>query len=76
MGGEGGGSSPALSRKMENSALMSLIAFIYGLNFLIKVQFFSFQEKKPEIFPCQTFLFRAVDDCLSKCPNSKKTPLP
>ena len=38
--------------------------------------FKSFQRKKTEIFPCGVFLFRVVDDCLSECPNSKKTPLP
>ena len=44
--------------------------FIYNTNFK------SFQEKKPEIFPCGVFLSRAVHDRLSKCPNSKKTSLP
>lgn len=36
----------------------------------------SFQEKKPEIFPCRTFLSCVVHNCLSKCPNSKKLPWP
>ena len=28
------------------------------------------------IFPCGEFLFSIADDCLSKCPNSKKTSVP
>ena len=42
----------------------------------LKCNFKSFQKNKPEIFPCRAFLFCVVDDCFSKCPNSKKTPLP
>ena len=37
--------------------------------------FQSFQEKKPEIFPRGTFLLRVANDCLSRFPYSKKTPL-
>ena len=32
--------------------------------------------EKPGDFSCGAFLFCVVDDCLSKCPDSKKTPLP
>ena len=35
-----------------------------------------FQEKKLKIFPYRAFLSGFTHDCLSKCPNSKKTPLP
>ena len=38
--------------------------------------FKSFQAKKPKIFPCGIFLSRVVGECLSKCPNCKKTTLP
>ena len=49
----------------------ALIVVIYGLNFSFKKK----PEKKPEIFPCGVFLSRFAHDCLSKCPDSKKTPL-
>ena len=71
---------PSFFRKLEKSALIleknALIAVIYGLNFSFKVQFLRVSRtKKSEIFPW-AFLFHVVDDCLSKCPNCKKTPLP
>lgn len=50
-----------------------------GGHLLIKrlsVIFKSFQEKKLEIFLCGVFIFRVDDDCLQKCPDSKKTFLP
>ena len=34
------------------------------------------RQKKRRFFPCGAFLSRAVVECLSKCPNSEKTPLP
>ena len=65
--------SPALVWKLGKSTLMlekknALIAVIYGLSFSIKVQFLKVS--------CGAFLFRIVDDCSPKCPNSKETPLP
>ena len=79
-GGRGGVSS-ALFQKLEKSALIlgknALILVIYGLNLWIKMKFLRVSRKKPEIFHCGAkFLSRAVHYCLSKCPNSKKTPLP
>ena len=35
-----------------------------------------FQAKKPEILPYGAFPSRVIGQCLSKCSNSKKTPLP
>ena len=40
------------------------------------VKFYEFPEKKMGDFSCEPFLFRVVGDCFSKCPNSKKAPLP
>ena len=34
------------------------------------------RQKNQRFFPCGAFLSCVVDECLSKCPNSKKTPLP
>ena len=34
------------------------------------------RENNQIFFPCRAFFSRVVDECLSKCPNSKKTPLP
>ena len=34
------------------------------------------RRKTGDFFPCGAFLSRVVDECLSKCPNSEKTPLP
>ena len=49
---------------------------LYGLNFKFKVQFLRVPTRKNRrVFPYRTFLFLVVDDCLSKCPNSKKIPL-
>ena len=44
--------------------------------FIYNAIFKSFQEKKPEIYSCGAILSRFVHYQLSKCPNSKKTPLP
>ena len=73
--GEGEEVSLTFFRKSEKSALIFgknvSIVVIYGLNFSYKVQFLSiynfiiffsiFHEKKPEIFPCEAFLFFVVD---------------
>ena len=54
--------------------LWSSMGWISHLN---KLQFLIVSRKKShELFPKDTFLFRVVHDYLSKCPNSKKTPLP
>ena len=44
----------------------------HGLNFSFKIEF----EKNPEIFLACLFFLGLHMKCLSKCPNSKKTPLP
>ena len=43
-----------------------------------KIQFLRVsRQKNRDFFPCRAFLSRAVVyECLSKCPNSEKTPLP
>ena len=79
-GGRGGG-IPALFRKLKKSALIwrknVLIVVIYGYNFSIKMKFLRVSRGKTRrFFPCGAFLSRVVGECLSKCPNSKKTPLP
>ena len=73
--------SPALFRKLEKSALISrkntLIVIIYGYNFSIKMKFLRVSWGKTRRFYAYgAFLSRVVGKCLSKCPNSKKTPLP
>ena len=78
--GEGGG-LPYPFPKLEKSALIlgknAMIVVICGLNFSFKMKFCGvLQEEKVEIFPCGVFLSRVVHDCLSKYPDSKKTPLP
>ena len=44
----------------------------------LKIQFLrvSRQKKNRRFFPSEALLSRAVGEWLSKCPNSKKTPLP
>ena len=79
-GDEGMTDSPALFQKLEKSALISgenvLIAVIYELNFLFKVQFLRVSRKKEQRFyPAEPFFFVLQIIFLSKCPNSKKTPL-
>ena len=71
----------AFFRRLEKSTLIlekknALTAVIYELNISFKMQFFRVSKENTKIFPCGRFLFRVVDECLSKCPNSKKTPLP
>ena len=34
------------------------------------------RQKTRRFLPCGAFLSRAIGECLSKCPNSKKTPCP
>ena len=46
-------------------------------NFSFKMKFLRvFRRKTRRFFHYGTFLSRVVGECLSKCPNSKKTPLP
>ena len=73
--------SPALFQKLGKSALISrknaLIVIIYGYNLSIKMKFLRVSWGKiSRFYPCRAFLSRVVGECLSKCPNSKKTPLP
>ena len=54
-----------------------LILVIYGLNFLFKMQFLTFSRtKNPKSFPGQPFVLVLLMKSLSKCHNSKKSPLP
>ena len=53
-------------------SLLSSMGEISHLNRNFK----EFPREKPEDFSCGAFLFCVVDDCLSKCPDCKKTPLP
>ena len=80
-GGEGGGEvSPALFRKLEKSALIwrknALIVVIYGYDFSFKMRFLRVSRGKIcRFLACGIFLSHVVGECLSKYPNSKKTPL-
>ena len=47
------------------------------VKFSFKMQFLRVSRRKNRrFFPCGTFLSCVVGECLSKCPVSKKTPLP
>ena len=81
-GRKGGGGEVfiALFRKLEkkrpNWRKNALIVVIYGYNFSIKMKFLRVSRGKTRrFFPCRAFLSGVVGECLSKCPNSKKTPL-
>ena len=53
-----------------------MILVIFGLNFLFKMQFLGFSSRKnPKFFPVSSFVIEFLMKCLSKCHNSKKTPL-
>ena len=80
-GGGGGQLSPALVRKLEESALMWIKKFpVCGhllVQFLIQNEILRVSRGSPHrLFPCRAFLSRLVGECLLKCPYSKKTPLP
>ena len=69
-GGGGGEVSPALFRKLENSALIwrknALIVVSYGYNFSFKTKFLRVSSGKTRrFFPCGAFV--GVGECLSKC---------
>ena len=73
--------SLALFRKLEKSTLIwrknALIVVIYGYNFSFKMRSLRVSRGKTRgFFPCQAFLSPVVSECLSKCPNLKKTHLP
>ena len=79
-GGEGGGVSPALFRKLEKSALIwrknALIVVIYGYNFSLKTKFSRVSRRKTCIlFHLGAFFSRVVGECLSKCPKSNSPAL-
>ena len=47
------------------------------VKFSFRMQFLRVSKRKNQrFFPCGAFLSCVVAECLSKCPNSKKTPLP
>ena len=82
IGGEGGEVFPALFQKLEKKC-----PNLWGkkcpecghprVKFSFKMQFLRVSRRKNQrFFPCGAFLFCFVGECLSKCPNSKKTPLP
>ena len=80
--GEGGGEvSSALFEKLEKSALIcgkkSRDCGHLWVKFSFKMQFLRVsREKNRRFFACGAFLSCVLGECLSKCPNSKKTPLP
>ena len=73
--------SPALFGKLEKSALIwrknALIVVICGYNFSFRMKILRVSRGKTHrFFTCGAFLSRVVGECLSKCSNSKKIPLP
>ena len=80
-GGGGGEVSPALFEKLEKRALICgkkcLNCGHLWVKFSFKMQFLRVSRRKNQrFFPCRDFLSCVLGECLSKCPNSKKTPLP
>ena len=79
-GGEGE-VSPALFQKLEKSPLICgkkcsdcghlWVKFSFKMH-ILRVS----RRKNRRFFPCEAFLSCVVGECLSKYPNSKKTPLP
>ena len=79
VGGGAGLPSPfsKIGKKFPNLEKNALIVVIYGHNFSFEMKFLRVsRRKRTEIFTCGAFLCHVVDECLSKCPNSKKTTLP
>ena len=78
----GGGRSPLPFFENWNKSVLiwrknALTVVIYGYNFLFKMRFLRVSRGKTTKFlACGAFLSRVVGECLSKCPNSKKTPMP
>ena len=66
-GREGGEVSPALLQKFEKCPNLWK-----KMPWFLKVS----RRKNRIIFPCGAFLSCVIGECLAKCPNSKKTPLP
>ena len=80
---EGGGGKvpPALFGKLEKIPLIwrknVLIVVIYVSNFSFQTKFLRVpREKTRRLFSCKAFLSNVVGQCLLKCPNSEKPPLP
>ena len=72
--GREGGVYSALFQKFWKNALT---AVIYGLNFSFKMQFSrAFRRRNQRFFRAGSFFLASYMDFLSKCHNSKKTPLP
>ena len=72
--GTEGGVYSALFQKFWKNALT---AVIYGLNFSFKMQFSrAFRRRNQRFFRAGSFFLVSYMDFLSKCHNSKKTPLP
>ena len=63
-------------KKVPQFSENTLIVVIYGLNLSFKMQFLSVSRKKIGDFPLRDFFSRFVNDCLSKCPDSKNTLQP
>ena len=77
--GGGGEDSPAISWKLEKSALIwrknALIVVIYGWNFSFKMNlFWDSWQKYGRFFACGAFLSHFVREFFSKCSNLNKTP--
>ena len=76
-GGRGGEVYPSLFQNLGKSTLIlgknALIVVTYGLNFSFKMQFWRVSRRINGA--CGAFVSRVVHECLSVCPNSKKTPL-
>ena len=86
-GGRGREVSPALFHKLEKSALIcgkkcpdcchQWVKFSFKMQFSSKMQFLRVsRRKKRRFFTGGAFLSCVLGECLSKCPISKKTPLP
>ena len=78
-GGMGGGPPCPFSKVRKSALMLGRKCPDFGhllVNFSFKKQFLRAFRRNIRRFPCGTFLSRVVDGCLSKCPNSKKTPLP
>ena len=64
---------PNLERKYPDCGHLWVL---YGYNFSFKMTFLRVSRAKTRIiFRCGAILSCVVSECLSKCPNSKKTPL-
>ena len=74
-GGEGGFPCPSskIGKKCPNLEKKCLDCDHLWVQFIIQNEIS--RGKTHRFFPCGAFLSRVVGECLSKCPNLKKTPL-